>query len=591
MNPFRRAVHRYRPSPGMALPDRAWPGRMITRAPRWLSTDLRDGNQSLVHPMSPERKLMMFRMLVELGYKEIEVGFPVASQDDHDFLRRLIEHDLIPDDVQISVLVQAREELIKRTVQSLSGARRATIHIYNATSPQFRRVVFGLDRDEVKHLAVRGTELMLKFAEESLGGTELGYQYSPELFNDTEPEFALEVCEAVMDVWQPGPQRPIILNFPTTVERTTPNIFADRIEWLDRNFTRREHVCLSVHPHNDRGTGVATAELALLAGAERIEGCLFGNGERAGNVDLVTLALNLFSQGIDPQLDFSDLNRVRRTVEHCTELPVHPRHPYGGDLVYTAFSGSHQDAINKGFAEQNRVAEASGIDPDEAQWDIPYLPVDPQDLGRTYESVVRINSQSGKGGVAYVLSTRLGLHPPRELQIEFAQVVQAQADAEGGEIDPDRICALFQREYVAQPLMRVPLFDTMVPAHLHVDGAAFAVGAARADEIDQIRRSLLRWNVDVRAVHRTGTGLAGSTGMAVYAELRLDSGTYWGAATADDLEAAVSGAMRSAAARVPGARRTAETRRSGAESTARNSSLAASQSTSSTGFGQVREAG
>jgi 2-isopropylmalate synthase len=551
MNPFRRAVNRYRPAPGVVLPDRAWPGRTITRAPRWLSTDLRDGNQSLVNPMSPERKLMMFQLLVELGYREIEVGFPVASQDDHDFLRRLIEKDLIPDDVRISVLVQARDDLIRRTVESLAGARQATIHMYNATSPQFRRVVFGMNRDECKQLAVHGTELMMKYAEESLGDCDLGYQYSPELFNDTEPEFALEVCEAVMDVWQPEAGRPIILNFPTTVERTMPNVFADRIEMLDRNLTRREHVCLSVHPHNDRGTGVATAEMAMLAGAERIEGCLFGNGERAGNVDLVTLALNLFSQGIDPGLDFSDLNRVRRTVEHCTEIPVHPRHPYGGDLVYTAFSGSHQDAINKGFAEQSRVVAESGERADQVRWEIPYLPVDPRDLGRTYESVVRINSQSGKGGVAYVLSTRLGLHPPRDLQVEFAKVVQGRADVEGGEIDADRVCALFRREYVSRPLVSVPLrFDTLVPADLHIDGAAFAVGAARADEVEEIRQALLQWGVDVRAVHRTGTGLAGNAGLAVYAELRLGDRTHWGAAVADDLAAAVSAAVRSAAARL-----------------------------------------
>ncbi|GIF09464.1 2-isopropylmalate synthase [Actinoplanes siamensis] len=551
MHSFHDAVTRYRPAPQALLPDRTWPDRTITAAPRWLSTDLRDGNQSLVNPMSPARKLSMFRMLVEMGYREIEVGFPVASKDDHDFLRLLIEKDLIPEDVRITVLVQARDELIRRTVQSLAGAPRATVHLYNATSPQFRRVVLGVDRDGCKQLAVHGTQLLMKYAEESLADCDLGYQYSPELFNDTEADFSLEVCEAVMDVWQPGPGRPIILNFPTTVERTMPNVFADRIEWMDRNLSRRQHLCLSVHPHNDRGTGVATAEMAVLAGAERVEGCLFGNGERAGNVDLVTLGLNLFSQGVDPNIDFSDLGRIRRTVEHCTDLPVHPRHPYGGDLVYTAFSGSHQDAINKGFAEQSRVAAEAGIPVDEAAWDIPYLPIDPQDVGRAYESVVRINSQSGKGGVAYVLSTRLGLHPPRELQMEFTGLVQSCADAEGGEIEPERVCTLFRDEYVSQPLMAVPLsFAHPVPAYLHIDGAAFTVGGQRTDELERISQSLARWGVEVRAVHRTGTGLAESTGLAVYAELRVGEETLWGTGVEADLPAAISAAVRSALARV-----------------------------------------
>ncbi|GIJ75023.1 2-isopropylmalate synthase [Virgisporangium ochraceum] len=546
MESLRSAVRRYRPAGHVDLPDRSWPDRQVTTAPRWLSTDLRDGNQSLVNPMSPARKLQMFRLLVDMGYREIEVGFPVASRDDHDFLRMLIEKDLIPDTVRISVLTQARDDLIRETVQSLVGAPRATVHIYNATSPLFRRVVLGVDRAGCRHLAVHGTRLLMKYAEESLADCDLGYEYSPEMFNDTEPDFALEVCEAVMDVWQPGTDRPIILNFPTTVERTMPNVFADRIEWLDRNLTRREHVCLSVHPHNDRGTGVATAELAVLAGAQRIEGCLFGNGERAGNVDLVTLGLNLFSQGIDPEIDFSDLNRIRRVAEHCTGLPVHPRHPYGGDLVYTAFSGSHQDAINKGFTEQGRLAE-TGAEP---VWDIPYLPVDPQDVGRTYESVVRINSQSGKGGIAYVLSTRLGLHPPRELQMEFARVVQSHADGEGGEIDPDRICALFRDGYMSGSLMAVPLsFSDLVPAYLHVDGAAFTVGGERTEELDRIRRALARWSIDVRAVHRTGTALADSAGLAVYAELRVGGDTLWGVGVEADLAAAVSAAVRSAVAR------------------------------------------
>ncbi|AEV81891.1 2-isopropylmalate synthase [Actinoplanes sp. SE50] len=525
------------------FPERTWPGRTITSAPRWLSTDLRDGNQSLVNPMGPDRKLTMFRLLTAMGYKEIEVGFPVASRDDHDFLRLLIEEDLIPDDVRISVLVQARDELIRRTVDSLAGAPRATIHIYNATSPQFRRVVFGMDRAECKELAVQSTRLMLKYADRTLAGCDLGFQYSPELFNDTELDFSLEVCEAVMDVWQPAADRPIILNFPTTVERATPNVFADQIEWLDRNLSRRDHVCLSVHPHNDRGTGVATAEMALLAGAQRIEGCLLGNGERAGNVDLVTLGLNMFSQGVDPGIDFSDINEVRRVVEYCTEIPVHPRHPYAGDLVYTAFSGSHQDAIKKGFDERKRTGDQ--------RWEIPYLPIDPDDVGRTYESVVRINSQSGKGGVAYVISSCLGLHLPRDLQREFAALVQARADAEGGPIDSDRIVELFTREYVSRPLLSVPLpLREAVPVTLHVDGHAFEVGAVRADAVERVKQSLAAWRIDLRAVHRTGTGLADGTATGVYAELRAGERTLWGVAADDDVESAILAAVRSAAARL-----------------------------------------
>lgn len=551
VNPFRRAVRRYRSPAVIPLAERAWPGRSITSAPRWLSTDLRDGNQSLVNPMNPERKLIMFRLLTEMGYREIEVGFPVASQDDHDFLRTLIERDLVPDDVTISVLVPARDDLIRRTVESLAGARRATVHLYNATSPLFRRVVFGMDRAECRELAVQGTRLFMKYADRSLSGCDLGFQYSQELFNDTELDFSLEVCEAVMDVWQPEADRPIILNFPTTVERTTPNVFADQIEWMGRRLSRREHLCLSVHPHNDRGTGVATAELAMLAGAERVEGCLFGNGERAGNVDLVTLGLNMFSQGVDPGIDFADLNRVRRTVEHCTELPVHPRHPYGGDLVYTAFSGSHQDAIKKGFDEQKRVAAAAGTPVADARWEIPYLPVDPADVGRTYESVVRINSQSGKGGVAYVVSSLLGLNLPRDLQVEFAALVQARTDADGGEVAPERVAALFEAEYVSRPLISVPLpLPAAVPAYLHVDGAAFEVGAARADQIERVRGRLLPWGVDVHAVHRTGTALTGCGGLAVYAELRAGDQVRWGVGVDADLEVAASAAVRCAAARL-----------------------------------------
>ncbi|MDD6791802.1 MAG: 2-isopropylmalate synthase, partial [Thermobifida fusca] len=447
--------HRYQPFKPVDLPDRTWPSKTITKAPRWLSTDLRDGNQALIEPMDTERKREIFDLLVRMGYKEIEVGFPAASQTDYDFVRYLIEEDRIPDDVQISVLTQAREELIERTVQSLVGAKRATVHLYNATSPEFRRIVFGVNREECKGIAVEGTRTVLKFAEQYLKDTEyFGYEYSPEIFIDTELEFALEVCEAVMDVYQPGPDREIILNLPATVERATPNVYADQIEWMSRNLSRREYVCLSVHPHNDRGTAVAAAELAVMAGADRVEGCLFGHGERTGNVCLVTLGLNLFSQGIDPMIDFSNIDEIRRTVEHCTQLPVNPRHPYGGDLVYTAFSGSHQDAIKKGLEALEQEAERAGHPVGEHAWEAPYLPIDPKDVGRTYEAVIRVNSQSGKGGVAYVMKSEHKLDLPRRLQIEFSRVVQERsestADGEGGEMTSAAIWETFEGEYLAR---------------------------------------------------------------------------------------------------------------------------------------------
>ena len=440
--------HRYTPFQPVDLPDRTWPGRSITAAPRWLSTDLRDGNQALIDPMSPARKRTMFDLLVRMGYKEIEVGFPSASQTDFDFVRSLIEDDVIPGDVQISVLTQARDELIERTVQSLVGARRAAVHMYNATAPVFRRVVFGNDREETRALAVEGTRSVMKYAEAYLPGCDFGYEYSPEIFMDTELDFALETCEAVMDVWQPGPGREIILNLPCTVERSTPNVYADQIEWMSRNLSRREHVCLSVHTHNDRGTAVADAELAVLAGADRVEGCLFGNGERTGNVCLVTLGLNLFSQGIDPMIDFSDIDEIRRTVEYCNQLPVHPRHPYAGDLVYTAFSGSHQDAIKKGFEALEGDAAAAGTPVADFRWEVPYLPIDPHDVGRSYEAVVRVNSQSGKGGVAFIMKAEHQLDLPRRLQIDFSRVIQARTDAEGGEVTPAQMWAAFSAEYL-----------------------------------------------------------------------------------------------------------------------------------------------
>ena len=451
--PTSMPIHKYRPYDQVDIADRTWPGNRITVAPRWLSTDLRDGNQALIDPMSPARKREMFDLLVKMGYKEIEVGFPASGQTDFDFVRSIIEEEgAIPDDVTISVLTQAREDLIERTVESLKGAKRATVHLYNATAPVFRRVVFRGSKDDIKQIAVDGTRLVVEYAEKLLGPeTVFGYQYSPEIFTDTELDFALEVCEAVMDVWQPGPGREIILNLPATVERSTPSTHADRFEWMSRNLSRREYVCLSVHPHNDRGTAVAAAELALMAGADRIEGCLFGQGERTGNVDLVTLGMNLFSQGVDPQIDFSNIDEVRRTAEYCNQMEVHARHPYVGDLVYTSFSGSHQDAIKKGFDAMEADAAAKGVTVDDIEWAVPYLPIDPKDVGRSYEAVIRVNSQSGKGGIAYVLKNDHSLDLPRRMQIEFSKIIQAKTDAEGGEVTPKDIWATFQDEYLPNP--------------------------------------------------------------------------------------------------------------------------------------------
>src|SRR3954463_7460793 len=445
-------IHRYQPFAPVDRPDRTWPNNRITAAPRWLSTDLRDGNQALIDPMSPVRKREMFDLLVRMGYKEIEVGFPSSGETDFNFVRSIIEEGAVPEDVTISVLTQAREELIERTVESLRGAHRATVHLYNATAPTFRRVVFRGTKEQVKQIAVDGTRLVVEYADKILGDdTVFGYQYSPEIFTDTELDFALEVCEGVMDVWQPGPGREIILNLPATVERSTPSTHADRFEWMGRHLSRREHVVLSIHPHNDRGTAVAAAELALMAGADRVEGCLFGQGERTGNVDLVTLGMNLFSQGVDPQIDFSDIDEIRRTWEYCNQMEVHPRHPYVGDLVYTSFSGSHQDAIKKGFDAMEADAAAKGVTVDDIEWAVPYLPIDPKDVGRSYEAVIRVNSQSGKGGIAYVLKNAHKRDLPRRMQIEFSKLIQAKTDAEGGEITPKEIWATFQDEYLPNP--------------------------------------------------------------------------------------------------------------------------------------------
>jgi 2-isopropylmalate synthase len=468
-------THRYSAFPTIDLPDRQWPARTITHAPRWLATDLRDGNQSLIDPMNTARKRAMFDLLVKMGYKEIEVGFPAASQTDFDFVRELIESNRVPDDVTVSVLTQAREELIERTIQSLVGAHKATVHMYNAAAPVFRKVVFGFGgdgRDECKAVAGEGTQAVVKYAEVYLPNTDFGYEYSPEIFMDTELDFSLEICSAVMDVWQPAADREIVINLPCTVERSTPNVYADQIEWMSRNLPHRDHVALSVHTHNDRGTAVADAELAVLAGADRVEGCLFGNGERSGNVDLVTLGLNLYSQGINPEIDFSDIDQIRRTAEYCNRIGVHERHPYAGDLVYTSFSGSHQDAIKKGFDALERDAAEAGKPVGEMPWHIPYLPIDPKDVGRSYEAVIRVNSQSGKGGVAYIMKTEHALDLPRRLQIEFSQVIQRHTDGEGGEVDAAQMWQIFSGEYLTDS----------------ADGAPFELRSFSASSDDGVER-------------------------------------------------------------------------------------------------------
>jgi 2-isopropylmalate synthase len=538
--------HRYRSFPSVALPDRRWPARAITAAPRWLSTDLRDGNQALIDPMNAARKQAMFELLVRMGYKEIEVGFPAASQTEFDFIRGLIEGGSVPDDVRISVLTQAREELIERTVQSLAGARQATVHMYNAAAPIFRKVVFGWDGDgraECKAVAVEGTRAVIKYAEEYLGGTDFGYEYSPEIFMDTELDFSLEICEAVMGVWEPGQDREIVLNLPCTVERSTPNVYADQIEWISRNLSRREHIALSVHTHNDRGTATADAELAMLAGADRVEGCLFGNGERSGNVDLITLGLNLYSQGIDPMINFSDIDEIRRTVEYCNGIGVHERHPYAGDLVYTSFSGSHQDAIKKGFDNLEREAAAAGKPASELPWYMPYLPIDPKDVGRTYEAVIRVNSQSGKGGVAYIMKADHHLDLPRRLQIEFSQVIQRHTDSEGGEVDAGQMWQIFSAEYLSpKPLELIGYASDSRDGVEHVTATVRASGvehvltgtgsgpiAAFCDALSAIDLGL--GGVPVRvldyAEHALTSGRDAEA--AAYLEIQVGDQVLWGA--------------------------------------------------------------
>ncbi|GAA1540252.1 MULTISPECIES: 2-isopropylmalate synthase [Brevibacterium] len=555
--------------------DRTWPDNLIRKAPRWLSTDLRDGNQALIDPMTPERKRKMFDLLVKLGFKEIEVGFPAASQVDFDFVREIIEQDAIPDDVRISVLTQAREDLIERTVESLVGAQKPTVHLYNATAPVFRKVVFGFDGegfDETRDIATRGTQAVMKHAESLLGDADFGYQYSPEIFVDTEPEFALDIVGSVLDMWQPSSGRETVVNLPATVERGTPNTYADQIEWFCRNMPYRDEVAVSLHPHNDRGTGVAAAEMGIMAGADRIEGCLFGNGERTGNLDLVTVALNLYTQGVDPELDFSNIDEVIHTVTECNQIGVHERHPYGGDLVFTSFSGSHQDAINKAFADREKRANDQGVPVDLMEWDMPYLPVDPKDLGRSYEAIIRVNSQSGKGGVTYLLKSEYGLDLPRRMQVEFSRAVQAHTEG-GGEVSAEEIRRIFNYEYLpsddpdnAWGRFQIVGLRTdsgtvddsgaseLVEVDLIVDGQERSYEGRGKGPIDALVKVLIdNFDVDVRlqdyTEHAIGSGA--DTMAAAYVELAVEDRVVWGAGlhsniTKASLKAVVSAVNRAA---------------------------------------------
>ena len=551
----------YRP---VDLPDRTWPAAVITEAPRWCAVDLRDGNQALIDPMSPARKKRMFELLVAMGFKEIEVGFPSASQTDFDFVRMLIEEGMIPDDVVIQVLTQSREHLIERTFEAIRGAKQAIVHLYNSTSTLQRRVVFGLDKDGIKDIAVHGAQLCKKYAEQIADETEVYFEYSPESYTGTELEFAVEVCDAVTEVWQPTPDRKVILNLPATVEMATPNVYADSIEWMHRHLARRDSVILSLHPHNDRGTAVAAAELGYMAGADRIEGCLFGNGERTGNVCLVTLGMNLFSQGIDPQLDMRDIDDIRRTVEYCNQIPVHERHPYGGDLVYTAFSGSHQDAINKGLSHMEIDATAAGVPVDDFRWEVPYLPIDPKDVGRTYEAVIRVNSQSGKGGVAYIMRTEHKLELPRRLQIEFSQVVQRMTDEEGGEVSPEVMWSSFSAEYLPDPAAPWGRFalksvkqesdidgDTSVDVVLFDSGTEVELTGRGNGPVAAFCDALAQHGIDVRvldyAEHAMSAG--GDATAASYVECAVEGRMLWGVGidpsiTTSSLKAIVSAVNR-----------------------------------------------
>jgi 2-isopropylmalate synthase len=538
-------AHRYTPFTPINLSDRTWPSKTITQAPRGCAVDLRDGNQALIDPMTPDRKRRMFELLVKMGYKEIEVGFPSASQLDFDFVRMLIEENLIPDDVVIQVLTQAREHLIARTFEAIAGAKQAIVHLYNSTSTLQRRVVFGLDKEGIKEIAVNGAKLCQKFADE-IQGTEVYFEYSPESFTGTELDYAIEVCDAVNDVWQPTPERKVIINLPATVETATPNVYADSIEYMSRKLKYRDSVVLSLHPHNDRGTAVAAAELGYMAGADRIEGCLFGNGERTGNVCLVTLGLNLFSQGIDPQINFSNIDDIRRTVEYCNQLNVPERHPYGGDLVYTAFSGSHQDAINKGLAVMKTDAEAAGVEIDEFTWAVPYLPIDPKDVGRSYEAVIRVNSQSGKGGVAYIMRTEHNLELPRRLQIEFSQVIQKVTDTEGGEVSPQAMWDAFLDEYLPSkdaPWGRFKLKTVAVDSDVDGDTRVRVGMTDTKSGVDVVESegtgngpiaafcdALAQLGVDVKVLdyHEHAMSAGGDAQAAAYLECSVGGRTLWG---------------------------------------------------------------
>ena len=535
-------IHRYQAFTPIDLADRTWPAKTITVAPKWCSVDLRDGNQALIDPMDPPRKLAMFKLLVQMGYKEIEVGFPSASQTDFDFVRKIIEEDLIPDDVVIQVLTQARAHLIDRTFESIKGAKQAIVHLYNSTSTLQRRVVFGQDKDGIKKIATDAAEYCLSLVD-SVKGTQVSFEYSPESYTGTELSYALEVCDAVNDIWRPTPSWKTILNLPATVEMATPNVYADSIEWMHRNLAYRDSVVLSLHPHNDRGTGVAAAELGYMAGADRIEGTLFGNGERTGNVCLVTLGINLLSQGIDPHIDFSDISEVRRVVEYANQLRVPERHPYGGDLVFTAFSGSHQDAIKKGFEHLERDAQAAGKTIDQMLWAVPYLPIDPKDIGRSYEAVIRVNSQSGKGGVAYMMKNEHSLDLPRRLQIEFSQVVQAKTDSEGGEINPDQMWGIFEDEYLpteSAPWGRFRLRglsqssslgeDVKLIAEITDRGAGHTLNGTGNGPIAAFCNAIASHGVSVQVLdyYEHALSAGGDASAAAYLECTIDGETFWG---------------------------------------------------------------
>ena len=537
---------KYRAFPPVQLSDRRWPNQVITKPPIWMSTDLRDGNQALIEPMSADKKLRFFELLVKIGIKEIEVGFPSASQTDFDFVRKLVDENRIPDDVTVIVLTQSRDELIRRTVDSVAGAKRAIVHLYNSVAPVFRKVVFGMSREEITTIATTGTTLVKELIKQH-PQTEWGFEYTPESFSTTELDFSKHICDAVTAIWQPTPHNKMIINLPSTVECSTPNVYADQIEWMSRKLARRDSIIISVHPHNDRGTAVASAELAVMAGADRVEGCLFGNGERTGNVDLVTLALNLYTQGVNPGLDFSDIDEVRKCVEECNQLPVHPRHPYVGDLVFTAFSGSHQDAIKKGFAKQQ---------PD-AIWEIPYLPIDPADLGRSYDAVIRVNSQSGKGGMAYLLEQDYGLVLPRRLQIEFSRAVQAVADATGLEITAAGIHDIFSSEYLEQVAPYAynshrMVEDTSSDEPVQIDialthrAAPLALQGGGNGPIDAFVNAL---GLDIKLMdyHEHSIGSGANARAACYVELRLANGpTLFGAAIDSNIVTASFKAVLSA---------------------------------------------